>query len=58
MQVTTTDGGAATINTALNAAILLLKNNPLTKANSANRSYQEALKDIFDSINNNQSIFI
>ena len=56
-QVTTTKGGRATIQTALNAAILQLKTNPNTIASGGNRLFQEALKNIFDAINNNQNIF-
>jgi hypothetical protein len=57
-QVTTVDGGAASINVAINAAIAQLIANPSTVASGQNRVYQEALKCIFDSINNNQAIFI
>jgi hypothetical protein len=56
-QVTTTVGGRAVIQTALNAAVLQLKTNPNTIASGGNRLNQEALKNIFDAINNNQKIY-
>jgi len=42
----------------INAAIAELKLHPLTVVSGTNRVYQEALKDCFDAINNNQAIFL
>ena len=56
-QVTTTVGGRAVVQTALDAAVLQLKTNPKTISSGGNRLNQEAIKNIFDAINNNQSIF-
>jgi hypothetical protein len=45
------------IQTLINAAVVELSSNPNTVASGANRSFQEALKDCFDAINNAQDIF-
>jgi len=51
-------GGVAKIQTILDAAIAQLKVNPNTTAAGPNRTYQEALKDLLDGINNNETIFL
>jgi hypothetical protein len=62
--ITATDGGAASIQALITAAISQLVANPNTNysnptaAQTAIRNFQEALKDCFDAINNNQPIFI
>jgi hypothetical protein len=50
--------GIASIQAILNASIAQLKANPNTIAAGGNRTYQEALKDLLDGINNNQAIFL
>jgi hypothetical protein len=56
--ITTTDGGAANIQAIMNAAIASLIAAPNTVNSGGDRTFQEALKDCMDGINNNQSIFI
>jgi hypothetical protein len=51
-------GGVANIQAILNASIAQLKANPNTIASGGNRTYQEALKDLLDGINNNEAIFL
>jgi hypothetical protein len=57
-QITTADGGAANISACISAAIAQLQANPSTKSTSGNRTYQEALNDIFEGINTDEPIFI
>ena len=57
-QITTVDGGVASIQSILNAAIEQLRYNPNTVASGGNRTYQEALKCLLDAMNNNMAIFI
>lgn len=54
----TNSSGFANIQDILNAAIAELIANPNTKSAGAHRTFQEALKDCLDAINNNQAIFI
>ncbi len=50
--------GVAKIQDILNAAIAVLKRAPNTTTASADRDYEEALKDCLDGINNNEKIFL
>jgi hypothetical protein len=56
--VTPNPAGVAKIQTILDASIGSLKVKPNTIAAGPNRTYQEALKDLLDGINNNQAIFL
>ncbi|WP_165067187.1 Ig-like domain-containing protein [Paludisphaera rhizosphaerae] len=51
-------GTSYTVQQFLNAAILELIAHPKTIASGPDRIYQEALKNIFDAVNNNQPIFL
>jgi hypothetical protein len=51
-------GNVVQVQAILNAAIAELKSAPYTPGGSADRTYEEALKDIFDAINNNLPIFM
>jgi len=55
-RLTVTNGGI-TIQSAIDAAIVQLKANPTTVTSSSNRTFQEALKNIFDALNNNKNVF-
>ncbi len=50
--------GQIPISALINAANTSLGTNPNTPAGSAARSYQEALKDVLNAINNNQRIIL
>ncbi len=50
--------GIALIQDILDAAIAELANAPITTAAGADRTFEEALKDCLDAINNNEVIFI
>jgi len=49
--------GGITIQSAIDAAIVQLKSNPTPVISSSARTFQEALKNIFDALNNNKNVF-
>ena len=57
-RITTVDGGVASIQAVANAAIAHLRANPRTQALDGNRTYQDALASLMESINGNQGIFL